>query len=355
MSALLGEAIILGRAISGAVNITLQYRQANADMVMSTIDKYNIEEGKIDIDNDGNIKIHNLLNGDNRMLGDATEESERNNKMLLPDALALCTNIYRIADGKPNGYHTKSYDYNRKEGWIWLNDYIAHPDAYSYISKKMASFINNIKDIKYTDNKTILGNGLVSGVFFQYINDKSFRIAYVIKGTTYLKDWGANGKQGLNGNSALYENAFNIANTINCKLQDGMYLYIMGHSLGGGVANYIAMKLKKPAITFNAASVHPDTVMKNLENYQHLVKNNSMIGIYVKDEALSNPDLYFYGKKIELSNNVGLPKNGNRYSVASDKEYFKKGDIVDLHSLEPLCNQWGLTRMNWNKRGNNTI
>ena len=89
MSALLGEAIILGRAISGAINITLQYRQANADMVTSTIDKYNIEEGKIDIDNDGNIKIHNLLNGDNRMLGDATEESERNNKMLLPDALAL--------------------------------------------------------------------------------------------------------------------------------------------------------------------------------------------------------------------------------------------------------------------------
>lgn len=352
--ALLGGAITLGRVISpiggviGAVNDTLQYRQANADMVMLATDKYNVEEGN----------ANELLSGKSNMLGNSPE-SERQNRNLIPDALALSSNIYCVSDESAQAYHTRSF-YEHK-GWIWINDYFKYPNAFPEIDRNQNfhKFLLSVKDEKgekYIDKRT----GLVSGIFFQYVNNRLIRIAYVTKGTTPTspKDWGANLKQGLDGNSALYQKSLKNASFINAMfnqyIRDCGFLYFFGHSLGGGLANYNAMTLKKPSVTFNAASVHPDSVIRNIKNYQDLVKNKAMIGVYVEGEVLSNPDIYFNGKKIDLSNSVGLPKNGNRYKIELNPIYYTNGgNMIERHLLEPLCLQYGLIKINWKNRVSN--
>ena len=315
----------LGTDILLAVNDTLLYRQANANMASQLIGLYNVDEG--------------LLSDDSSMLGNM-QDDERYNRNLVPDALGLSYDIYRVSDKSEQAYHTKSFS-DSKNGWIWLNDYIKHPDGYPFVSEEMKTFFQQIENLNYVD---ITGSGLVSGVFFQLVKKKKIRIAYVTKGTSSLKDWIANGSQGWDGNSRLYEDACKIARKINyfkSKTSIISCLYFFGHSLGGGMANYNAMTTGNPSVTFNAASVHPNSVMRNMRNYQLLVKNKLMIGVYVKGEALSTA----------ISNIVGLPKNGNRYEIVINQEYFTNGDsAIERHSLEPMCSQYGLSSFNWNNR-----
>lgn len=327
--ALLGGAIVLGQA----VNATLQSRQTNANIAMKAIDSYNTDEG--------------VLSDNSEMLGNSSE-SERQNRNLIPDALALSNDIYCINDKSIKAYHTKSFYESNINGWVWVNDYFEYPNAFPNIrnNKNLHNFLLCVRDTqgtKYIDKQT----GLVSGVFFQYVNEKLIRIAYVTKGTTPTKreDWGANFKQGWDGNSALYQkslkNAIFINKMINHYINDSGYLYFFGHSLGGGLANYNAMNTKRPSVTFNAASVHPDSVIRNLKNYKELVENKSMIGVYVEGEVLS----------LEMSNKVGLPKNGNRYKIEVNPDYFTNGDnMIERHFLQPLCSQYGLVKMNWKDR-----
>ena len=214
-------------------------------------------------------------------------------------------------------------------------------DGYPFVSEEMKTFFQQIENLNYVD---ITGSGLVSGVFFQLVKKKKIRIAYVTKGTSSLKDWIANGSQGWDGNSRLYEDACKIARKINyfkSKTSIISCLYFFGHSLGGGMANYNAMTTGNPSVTFNAASVHPNSVMRNMRNYQLLVKNKLMIGVYVKGEALSTA----------ISKIVWQPKNVNSYEIVINQEYFTNGDsAIERHGLEPMCSQYGLSSFNWNNR-----
>ena len=66
-----------------------------------------------------------------------------------------------------------------------------------------------------------------------------------------------------------------------------------------------------------------------------------MIGVYVEGEVLS----------LEMSNIVGLPKNGNRYKIEVNPDHFTNGaNMIERHFLQPLCSQYGLVKMNWNDR-----
>lgn len=338
MIALLGDGIALATIATKAVGDTLIYRQHNANLASQLCGMYNVNEGEWYVDEDKSPQ-----SGNNSMLLNLIDE--RYNRNLVPDALALSYDIYRVGAKTGQAFHTKSFNSKSEEnsdskgGWVWLNDYIKHPDGYPSVSQEMRAFFKNITGLNYVDNG-LFGSGLVSGVFFQLIKNGKIRVAYVTKGTSLLnlKDWIANGSQGWDGNSGLYKAAYEIAKKINAaKTSVVSCLYFFGHSLGGGMANYNAMTTGNPSVTFNAASVHPNSVIENLDKYQFLVKNKSMIGIYVKGEALST----------ELSNIVGLPKNGNRYEfeIESDRD-----NAIQRHLLEPMCAKYHLSDFKWNER-----
>ena len=84
----------LGTDILLAVNDTLLYRQTNANMASQLIGLYNVDEG--------------LLSDDSSMLGNM-QDDERYNRNLVPDALGLSYDIYRVSDKSEQAYHTKSF------------------------------------------------------------------------------------------------------------------------------------------------------------------------------------------------------------------------------------------------------
>lgn len=276
------------------------------------------------------------------LLGSA--DSEKRNQYLIPDALALSCDIYAVCakDSSTNtAYHTKSFSSINK-GWVYLEDYFKNQNAFAEVSNNFHQFCLEIRNLKFIDNDK---SGLGSGIFFQYINSKLIRIAYVTKGTATRKDALTDLEQGWKGRTPQYQlslsNAKRIYAAMNRHLSGNGYLYYFGHSLGGGLANYNAMGTNIPAVTFNAASVHPDNVSCYVDNYNFLIKSNSMIGIYVEGEILST----------KASPLVGLPKNGNRYRVTIDAKYLTGSDNpIAKHLLEPLCATYGLGKMNWKNK-----
>lgn len=284
-----------------------------------------------------------ILSDNTEILLESTE-SEKQNKCLIPDALALSCDIYAVCakDNTNNtAYHTKSFSSNNK-GWVYLEDYFRNTNAFADVSNNFHQFCLEIKNLRYIDNEK---SGLGSGVFFQYINSKLIRIAYVTKGTATRKDAMTDIEQGWKGRTPQYQlslsNAKHICAAMHRYLSDYAHLYFFGHSLGGGLANYNAMGTNNPAVTFNAASVHPDNVSCYVDNYNILIKNNSMIGVYVEGEILST----------KASPLVGLPKNGNRYRVTIDSKYLTDGNNpIAKHLLEPLCATYGLGKMSWKNK-----
>lgn len=284
------------------------------------------------------------------VLSDNTEillgfaDSEKKNKNLIPDALALSCDIYAACakDSSNNtAYHTKSFSTINK-GWVYLEDYFKNINSFAYVSNNFHQFCLEIKNLQYIDNEK---SGLGSGVFFQYINSQLIRIAYVTKGTATGKDALTDIEQGWKGRTPQYQlslsNAKHICAALHRHLSNNAYLYFFGHSLGGGLANFNAMGTNNPAVTFNAASVHPDNVSCYVNNYNFLIKNNSMIGVYVEGEMLST----------KASPLVGLPKNGNRYRVTIDSKYLTDGNNpIAKHLLEPLCATYGLGKMSWKNK-----
>lgn len=330
-SFLLGIGIVLGKKI---VDDNISQRQDKVERLKSQI-QYNTES--VLEENDSNLLLD-------------SSSTERYNRNIIPDALALSCDIYAICSKKQScsGFHTKSFS-TAGHGWVYLKEFLKYPDYDKGMTKAFIDFCNAIKNLKYIDEIKIdeeKPSGLGSGVFFQYINDQLIRIAYVTKGTASMKDIGTDIEQGLKASTRQYnlskENAIIINKRMRDYLGDSAHLYFFGHSLGGGLANFNAIATKNPAITFNAASLHPDNVALYANNYNQLVKKNSMIGVYVTGEMLST----------EMSSKVGLPKNGNRYRVGLDTKYYKKEmNLLARHFLEPLCTKYALKKINnWNHK-----
>ncbi|NUR17065.1 MAG: DUF2974 domain-containing protein [Dermatophilaceae bacterium] len=75
-----------------------------------------------------------------------------------------------------------------------------------------------------------------------------------------VSDWGANAQQGLGGLSTQHVQAIALAQHLAGAVgRDNMAL--TGHSLGGGLASTASLATDVPAVTFNAAGVHPNTVL----------------------------------------------------------------------------------------------
>ncbi|MBT9373066.1 PAAR domain-containing protein [Rhizobium sp. CSW-27] len=84
---------------------------------------------------------------------------------------------------------------------------------------------------------------------------ESYTIAF--KGTTTLEDWWHNLIQGNGFDSRYYNQAARIATRVSNRVPGNVRF--TGHSLGGGLASAAAVASGEPAITFNAAGLHPST------------------------------------------------------------------------------------------------
>ena len=88
-------------------------------------------------------------------------------------------------------------------------------------------------------------------------DDGQYVLAFA--GTSSMTDWGTNVQQGVGLLSGQHLQAIALAQGLAGSVgSDNMV--ITGHSLGGGLASTASVATDIPAVTFNAAGVHPNTV-----------------------------------------------------------------------------------------------
>lgn len=84
------------------------------------------------------------------------------------------------------------------------------------------------------------------------------RHALVFAGSNDLQDWITNARQGLGFDDEQYDQAVALAQEARVAFGDS--LVISGASLGGGLAATAALATDTPAVIFNAAGVHDNTL-----------------------------------------------------------------------------------------------
>ena len=100
------------------------------------------------------------------------------------------------------------------------------------------------------------GDGFDAAV---YRND-SGQYVLAFAGTSSLTDWGTNLQQGVGALSGQHLQAIALAQGL-AGAVGSENMVITGHSLGGGLASTASVATDIPAVTFNAAGVHPNTVL----------------------------------------------------------------------------------------------
>ncbi|MER7070418.1 WXG100 family type VII secretion target [Terrabacter sp. NPDC000476] len=90
--------------------------------------------------------------------------------------------------------------------------------------------------------------------------DGDYVLAFAGTDPSSIDDWAANAQQGVGGLSSQHVQAIALAQHLATAVgSDNMVL--TGHSLGGGLASTASVATDVPAVTFNAAGVHPNTVV----------------------------------------------------------------------------------------------
>ncbi|WP_256795570.1 Mbeg1-like protein [Terrabacter sp. Ter38] len=100
------------------------------------------------------------------------------------------------------------------------------------------------------------GDGFDAAV---YRNDEG-QYVLAFAGTSSLTDWGTNLQQGVGALSGQHLQAIALAQGL-ARAVGSENIVITGHSLGGGLASTASVATDIPAVTFNAAGVHPNTVL----------------------------------------------------------------------------------------------
>lgn len=149
------------------------------------------------------------------------------------------------------------------------------------------------------------------------------------RGTTPEKEnWDNNFNQNFNLESAYYKQAVEIGNKLNdAKTQN--QVYIVGHSLGGGLASAAQGGSGSEASTYNAAGLNPATVAK----YSKLAERQQadigkITAIRIKGEVLTSTqesDITRFASDKAIGKKVDLEPPLSQ----SDFDKLKKGEEVD--------------------------
>lgn len=276
-----------------------------------------------------------------------TMPQNRTNRHLIPDAAALCQSVYYYCSKESEVVYLTESNSEENNGWLILplgarigKNRIDSCAEYSLdsIQSNIFNRLNNI-GLNLFDEKS----GFASLIAMQQINGNAnkYRMAYVTLGTQQTKDWIANIAQGASFRLpekmkaeflAQYriseKNARKIKQVTEWFPNNIVEFYFMGHSLGGGLASHNAVVTNTPAITFNSASLSPETISSYEQNYRKLMANGGIASIYMEGEVLSLP----------ASSYAGLPKHGIRYKISN----VEGGNCIDRHYMRQICSFYKL-------------
>ena len=130
-------------------------------------------------------------------------------------------------------------------------------------------------------NPTLLHNGK-SGFDASFYRNAEGAMVLAFTGTDEGKDWKHNFRQGLGLRDDQYDDAVKLA--VRTKFALGDKVVFTGHSLGGGLAATAALVTETPAVTFNSAGVHDQTLER-----EGLDAGEGLIRTYaVKNEILTH-------------------------------------------------------------------
>jgi hypothetical protein len=158
------------------------------------------------------------------------------------EAAAMCEDVYNTANVAYKEGKTPDMGLN---GW--------------HLDKTMADQLG----LKLTDPNSGFNSALYSRVVFNsQTNRTETQYCYVLAGTDPLSgtDWIEDGNQALGKSAPQYTQALENAKKIQKNgILSGHDFTVTGHSLGGGLASAISLKLNVHGITFNAAGLHNET------------------------------------------------------------------------------------------------
>lgn len=163
----------------------------------------------------------------------------------------------------------------------------------------------------FTKNLLHRQSGYLANLYSRKINGK-IEFAYVYAGTQDLVD-GLNDLTQSIGLATQYQEAYEVSNLINKRYKNSELTFI-GHSLGGGLANFSALMSGRESITFNPAWISHAT----LHRYGLLNKSDFKITNYIMDGEILNKSqnhltLFLNEKGKNLF--VGGPPNTNKINT----------------------------------------
>jgi Protein of unknown function (DUF2974) len=111
--------------------------------------------------------------------------------------------------------------------------------------------------------------------------NRSYDAVFVTyRGTDQLRDWGdANIPQFVGAASQQYQWALRYAQDVLSQVSSDTLVVFSGHSLGGSLATYSALRFGRGAITFNPAGLHPNTLIDAVGDISQL-KTSDITNIY---------------------------------------------------------------------------
>jgi hypothetical protein len=145
---------------------------------------------------------------------------------------------------------------------------------------------------------------------------------------------------GVGGVPTMHSQALELVKTIQDALAlQGQTLELTGHSMGGGIANYVGLKMNLPAVCYNAAALGRaclkdigETTLENLKKQTHI----RLEGDFATHPSLTRNLMAFF----TLGTNNYVPRNiGVINEIKTSDHYFPRDRYgLDRHALDSIHN-----------------